>query len=465
MTQSFEPMPRSVLAFGPFRLLPEQRTLLRSDTPVRLGSRAREILFALVERAGEIVRKSELIARVWPGVLVEEGTLRVHIAALRKALSEDQLERQYIENINGHGYRFVARVERLSDPASPRGPLPGSATTLIGRGDIVTSVARRLRQRRLLTIVGPGGIGKTTVALAAMEQLRASYSDGVYFVDLATVTDPQHVPATVAAVLGLPAGDGDSTLHGLEKLAHAQMLIVLDNCEHVIESVAALAESILTNTCNVHILATSREPLRAHGERVLRLAPLAAPRVGFAPTAREAMTYPAIQLFVEHAMASQHTFELKDDDVAAVADICRRLDGLPLAIELAAAHVGLFGIRGLVAHLDDLLNLLTLGRRTALPRQQSLRATLEWSFNLLSSIEREALRRLSVFTDSFDLEAARSVIVDEDIVAADVLDIVSNLTAKSLIVANDGDQAGQFRLLMTARTYALEEARGQQRSS
>jgi predicted ATPase len=210
----------------------------------------------------------------------------------------------------------------------------------------------------------------------------------------------------------------------------------------------------------VHILATSREPLRAQGERLMRLAPLAAPRASSVLNAGEAMTYPAIQLFVEHAMASQHTFELKDDDVAPVADICRRLDGLPLAIELAATHVGLFGVRGLVAHLDDLLNLLTLGRRTASPRQQSLRATLEWSFNLLSSIEREALRRLSVFTDSFDLEAARSVIVDDGIVAGDVLDIVSNLTAKSLIVADDHG-AGQFRLLTTARTYAREEARGQ----
>ncbi len=460
-----------MIVFGPFRLFPEQRLLFQGSSPLRLGSRAREIILTLVERAGQVVTKCELMARVWPGVTVEEGTLRVHICALRKALGGGQFDGQYIENVNGLGYRFVGRIEHVTEPVAlvartaPPAPIRAHSaaplTRMIGRDGVVETLSQRLREKRLLTVAGPGGIGKTTVANATMEQLRGDYMDGVRFVDFASISDPQFVPATLAGALGVAPLTMNPLHDAAEHLANHQMLIVLDNCEHVIAAVAQLVETLLAKTTEVHILATSREPLRAQGEWILRLPPLEVPPRSESLTAQEALEYSAMQMFVEHAMASHHAFELIDANAHAAAEICRRLDGLPLAIELAAAHVGLFGIRGLVAHLDDLLDLLTQGRRTALPRQQTLRATLDWSFNLLSEPERVALRRLCVFSESFDLEAARAVVAHDDIGSVEVLDIVSSLTAKSLIVA-DSDEAGSFRLFQTTRSYALSSAHAHQ---
>lgn len=462
---------RSVLAFGPFRWIPEQRALLKGATPVRLGSRARDILAALLERAGQLVKRHELIARVWPGVMVEEGTLRVHIAALRKALDCDRLNRQYVENVNGLGYRFVGHIEYLTEAATldarlaqamtPGTNITPTLTRMIGRDGIVTTVAQRLGDKRLLTVVGPGGIGKTTVANTAMEQLRANYADGARFVDFAGINAGQFAPATLAAALGIAASTRNPLHDTIDLLASRRMLIVFDNCEHVIDAIAPLAEALLQGTTDIHILATSREPLRAQGESVLRLPPLDVPPLSRSLSAVDALEYSAMQLFVEHAAASDHAFELTDAEAPMAAEICRRVDGLPLAIELAAAHVGLFGIRGLAAHLDDLLDLLTQGRRTAAPRQQTLRASLEWSFNLLSPTERAALRRLSTFDDSFDLAAARAVVSQEGIDKVDVVDVVSRLTAKSLIAVDSGT-AGVFRLFQTTRSYALAEMRALQ---
>lgn len=454
---------RSVLAFGPFRWIPERRVLLRGETPLRLGSRARDILCMLLERPGQLVKKAELIARVWPGILIEEGTLRVHISSLRKALDQ-----QHVESVNGLGYRFIGYIEYLSECTAPdtsgaqaQGTnIAPALTRMIGRDGIVATISQRLCDKRLLSVVGPGGIGKTTVARSAMEQLRASYANDVRFVDFAGLGDGQLAPATLASALGIRPVTPDPVRNILDQLASRRVLIVLDNCEHIIDAVAPLAEALLMGTTEVHILATSREPLRAQGESILRLPPLEVPPRSRSLVADDALKYSAIELFVEHVTASDHTFELTDADASMAAEICRRLDGLPLAIELAAAHVGLFGIRGLAAHLDDLLNLLTRGRRTAAPRQQTLKATLEWSFNLLSQAERVALHRLSVFTDSFDLEAARAAVAQDGIGSVDVLDIVSSLTAKSLIVA-DSAAAGVFRLFQTARSYALTELRTQ----
>jgi predicted ATPase/DNA-binding winged helix-turn-helix (wHTH) protein len=455
------------IAFGPFRLYPEQRVLLRAKTPLSLGSRAQEILLVLVERAGEIVKKSELMARVWPNTIVEEGSLRVHIAALRKALGDGQAGMRYVENVTGHGYRFIAPLKRV-DEAQPspvaqaraaehsyKNPIP--LTRMIGRAPVVATLASRLPRRRFVTIVGPGGIGKTTVAMAAADRLHDSYPHGVCFVDLASIVDPVLISGTVASALGLASVSQDPLLNVIECLKHKQMLLVLDNCEHVIDAAALLAEKLVTGAPGVHMIATSRESLRARSEWVLRLAPLELPPPGAVLTAAEALGFSAIQLFAERAMASLNTFALNDADVPTVADICRRLDGLPLAIELAAARVDLFGIRTLAARLDDRLGLLTRGCRTAVPRHQTLRATLDWSYEILPRFEQVALRRLAVFAGAFDTRSAGAVIVDDEIDAAVVPDVLTDLAAKSLLAVHVAGEQVLYRLLETSRAYALEK--------
>jgi predicted ATPase/DNA-binding winged helix-turn-helix (wHTH) protein len=459
------------LTFGPFRLDRQQRVIFRAHAPLRLGSRAREILLILVERAGEVVKKSELMARVWPDTIVEEGTLRVHIAALRKALGDGQSGVRYVENVTGHGYRFIAPLTRVDETRASPAPqvhaadarnVPIALTRMIGRATVVAALARRLPLRRFVTIVGPGGIGKTTVAMAAADHLLDSNPRGICFVDLASITDPLLVSGTVAAALGLATISQDPLSNVIEFLKHKQMLIVLDSCEHVVEAAAHLAEKLLGHAPSIQIMATSREPLRARSEWVLRLPPLEVPPLTAALGAAEALDFSAIELFAECASASVDTFELSDANIATVTDICRRLDGLPLAIELAAARVDLFGIRGLAAHLNDRLGFLTRGCRTAVPRHQTLRATLDWSYESLSRTEQIALRRLAVFEAAFDTRSACAMIADDEINAADVSEILTDLAAKSLLTVHMAGEQVLYRLFDTSRAYAvgkLEESR------
>jgi predicted ATPase/DNA-binding winged helix-turn-helix (wHTH) protein len=453
-------------SFGPFRLLPSQRLLLEADKPLRLGSRAYDILVALVERAGELVTKEELIARVWPNTFVDEGSLRVHMAALRRVLGDGQAGNRFVATIPGRGYRFVAPLspveERRPAPSQAAGEsrkhnLPALHTRTVGRAETVASLAAALSQWRFITLVGPGGIGKTTVALAVAEALIATYADRVCFVDFAPLADATFVPSAVASALGLPSRSENPVPDLISFLANKETLLVLDGCEHVIEAVASLAEKVFESANGVHILATSREPLRAEGERVQRLSPLGLPVPAPALSAADALTYPAIQLFVERAAAVVEGFELSDADASFVADICRRLDGIPLAIELAAGRVDAFGVRELAARLDDRFRLLTRGRRTALQRHQTLRATLDWSYDLLPEAERAILNRLAVFAGVFTLDSASVVAASAEVTASDVIDGIANLVAKSLVSAEIGDAGVHYRLLDTTRAYAFEK--------
>ena len=466
MTEIAAPAPRQTLSFGPFRLFPAQQVLMEGDRQLRLGSRALEILIALVERRGELVTKNELVAQVWPQIFVDDTTLRVHIAALRKALGDGQADARYIVNVTGRGYRFVAPVadQPEADPVAVTAPaeghnLPAPVTRMIGRGQIVSGLAERLLQKRFLTIVGPGGMGKTTVALAIAEQLVASYPDRACFLGLAPLTDPLLVPTALASALGLQVPALDPMPSLLAALRPRQMLIVLDNCEHVVAAAAALAEAVFKSAPGINLLATSREPLNAEGEWVHRLPALGSPPPSAVLTAAEALSFPAVELFVERTHASLDTFVLQDADLPVIGDICRRLDGIPLAIELAAARVDLFGIRGLAARLDDRFAILTKGRRTALPRHQTLRATLDWSYEILSDAERTILQRLAIFKGSFLLDQTTALAFGPWISAADVLDGVANLVAKSLVVAEANDEAVRYRLLDMTRAYAAEKLR------
>jgi predicted ATPase len=389
------------------------------------------------------------------------------MSALRKALGDGRLGRRYVENISGRGYRWLAPVTRLRETKTPRATqeaqedppsrLPARITRMIGREEVVSTLASRVLQQRFVTIVGPGGIGKTTVALAIAERLSAAYPHGALFVDLAPLTDQRLVVSTLASVLGVTNLADDPLSEILKHLSDRQMLIVFDNCEHVIDVAAQLVETVLMHVPGVRALTTSREPLRATGESVYRLQPLAIPPPSTTLTRAKVLAFPALELFVERAVACLNTFELQDADVPIVAEICRKLDGNPLSIELAAARVDMFSVRGLATRLDDCFQLLTRGRRTSLARHQTLRATLDWSYELLSPREQVILRRIAVFTAAFDLESATAVATDDEIGASEVFDALALLVAKSLLTVDISGEQTLFRLLDTPRLYALEK--------
>ena len=448
-------MRRDEFFFGPFKLAPERALLLEGEIPVRLGSRALDILTLLVERAPDTVTHQEILSQVWSNTFVDEINLRVHLNTLRKALRDGQPAR-YIVNTPGRGYRFAAPVDRRRpvSKSALHSSVPNSLTKLVGRSEEVQTIARELPSRRFVTITGPGGIGKTSVALEAVHQLAATYPDGIYMVDLASVSDPRMVAAAVASALQVPALFNSPLSAVLSHLGKKQVLLVLDNCEQVVETAASVAESLLRASPNISVIATSREPLRAEGEWIFRLPALASPHSLEKLDAAQALAFPAIKLFVERAECGSEPFALNDSDVPILADLCRSLDGIPLAIEFAAARVGLFGVAGLAARLDDRFTLLTRGRRTAPPRHRTLRATLDWSFNLLSASERTLLTRLSVFRAPFTKEAAVAVAACEKVPASEVLDGLTDLTAKSLATASLHGSSVVYRLLETARVYA-----------
>jgi predicted ATPase/DNA-binding winged helix-turn-helix (wHTH) protein len=451
--------------FGPFQLIPAQRVLLEDGKPLRVGSRALDILVTLVESAGETVRKDQLIARTWPETTVDEGALRVHVAALRRALGDGREGKNYIANIPGRGYSFVAPVthgQRRSavgspDQAAGGGNLPTPLTRIVGRDDVVTTLSAQLARRRFLTIIGPGGIGKTTVAIAVAETRRAAHRDGVWFIELASLADPALWPSAIGAVLGIPLPDANPVSGLTAWLREKDALIVLDSCEHVIGIAASIAEAVLKAAPGVHLLATSREPLRAEGEWLHRLASLELPPPASSPTADEALRYSAIELFCERAIAAADGFVFNDADTQPMLEICRRLDGVPLALELAAARIDAFGVKGLAARLNDRFAVLTKGRRTALPRHQTLRAAMDWSYDLLPESEQVVFRRLGVFRGSFTLEEAATVAADGRIKAANVIEALANLAGKSLVATDAHGNTTHHRLLDTTRFYALEK--------
>ena len=457
--------PDQAVHFGPYRIYPGQRLVLEGDQPLRLGRRAMDILLILLEHAGNVVSKQQLIAQVWPKSVVEDINLRVHMAALRKALGDGQAGQRYIVTVAQRGYSFVAPFSLASIEQHPdneaheprRHNLPVRRTRLIGRQHLVDSLVTHLARQRFITLVGPGGIGKTTVALRVAEQLIGHYRDGIRLLDLAPLNDPAMITAHLATLLDLALHDGEPMNSLATCLRERQMLLVIDNCEHLIDAIALLCEGILRGAPQVHILATSRESLRAEGEYVQRLESLDCPPPIAVLDRAQTLSFSALQLFVERAMANHDSFELSDEELPLAIEICQRLDGIPLAIELAAAQVADLGIDGLLTQLQGSFRLLTQGSQTTLGRHQTLRATLDWSFELLSVCEQTCLRRLGLFRGGFTLESAAAVIVGEHIEPNLVLASITQLVAKSLLNVEVGDEEVFYRLLDTTRSYALEK--------
>ncbi len=452
-----------IYRFGAYCLVPRQRVLLLENEPVPIGSRAFAILVALVERAGSIVSAPELIRIAWPGVVVDEANLRVQIGSLRKLLGGGTSKRRTIDTVPLQGYCFVMPVEqvsaRSSEPpveATHEHNLPAELTTTVGRQETVGLLSEAVSSRRLITITGPGGIGKTTVALAVARRCLSQFLDGARFVDFSPISDPQLVTTVVASKLGIGALSEDPMAGLLAHLTGKQLLLVLDTCEHVVETIAVLTETLLAHLPEIRILTTSREALRAAGEWVHRLQPLPVPPEAASQRAAEIMTYPSVDLFVQRVAANLDQFELRDADAPFVSTICRQLDGIPLAIEFAAAHVEEIGLREVAARLNDRFSILSRGRRTALARHQTLAATLEWSYDLLPERERTVLRHLSVFRGAFTGDAVRAV-ATYDLEKQQASVALSNLHLKSLVTVNIGAEVVLYRLLDTTRLFAAQK--------
>jgi predicted ATPase/DNA-binding winged helix-turn-helix (wHTH) protein len=446
-----------------------RRELRARGVPVPIGRRAFEIIEVLVQSAGELVSKNDLSARVWPGAIVEDNTLQFHISAIRKALGSD---RGMLTTASGRGYRLIGAwtsrqectssgdsidLEPMRSPAEPfHTNLPAAASELVGRTNAMQHLRGLLSAYRVVTLTGPGGIGKTRLALEVARGLFPTFQGDVRLVELMSLSDPDLLPSAVAGGLGLKLGGDQISAQSVARAVGAQrLLLVLDNCEHVIDAAARLAETVVRMCPRTTILATSREILKIEGEYVYRVPPLDVPSQHEEPD--DILGRSAVQLFIATTRALHSDFSPTVENLPAIVAICRRLDGIPLAIDLAATHVATLGLQQVAASLDDRFGMLTGGRRTALPRHQTLRATMDWSYELLPEPERLALRRLAVFAGDFTAEAASLVAPDSEIGASAVVRSLANLVTKSLVALETGGAIAYHRLHETTRAYALEK--------
>ena len=428
---------------------------------MRLGTRALDILAILVQRPGEVIDKQELISLVWPDTFVDESNLKVNIAGIRRALDEDGGYPSRIATVIGRGYRFIESVQSYgmnnwTGLAKHSSNLPTYSKRLIGRDKIVHQLVKQVADNRLITIVGSAGIGKTAVAIAVAETLAQRYESGVCFADLGVLEDPNLVAHAICAAIGLTGSAENINERLVTYLTNKEILLVIDTCERVIDAAAAVIERIQSGCRHVHVLATSRESLRANGERVYRLPGLSVPPRAVRLPAEEVQAYPAVQLFLERTNETGGDYTVTDTEAMTIADLCRDLNGIPLAIELAARGVRSLGFDGLPSVTTHQFLLFNHGLRTGPLRHQSLAAALDWSFNLLPDNERLALLRLSLLEDCFDLETGIAVASDGLVGRAETIECIANLVSKSLVERLE-DDGSCFRLFDFIRHYASQK--------
>lgn len=447
------------IRFGGFELLPTERQLLHEGRPVPVGARAFDLLLALIERRDRLVSKNELLDLVWPGLVVEEANLPVQVSSLRKLIGA-----QAIATIPGRGYRFSAPIrgdavtEEVGDLGAAAVPartnVPVARDTLLGRDDDIAELSRWLTQHRLVTVLGPGGIGKTRVAQAVAGAAAGLFPHGVWWVDLAAISSVDKIASGIAKAAQLPLADGDAQALLGSALAGRELLLVLDNCEHLADGVTTVTGAVLAAAAGVRVLATSQERLRLAGEHVYLLSPLSGPPVGVSLLA--AKRFAAFQLLEQRAQAVDSRFSITESTLAPAIELCQRLDGIALAIEMAAARAPMLGLKGLTERLGERLDLLRAASRDAPARQQTLRATLDWSHGLLDSEERTVLRRLAVFSGSFGLDAAQHLASMAELGEWAVVDALAGLVDKSL-VALEQVEPPRYRLADTVRVYGREQ--------
>ncbi|MEQ1515551.1 MAG: winged helix-turn-helix domain-containing protein [Usitatibacteraceae bacterium] len=449
--------------YGRVEIRPAERRLLVDGAPATVGARAFDLLLALIDRRDRVVTKDELLEVVWPGLIVEENNLQVQISALRKLLGP-----QALATIPGRGYRFVAPLEAEAAESGGTAPrntkhnLPAPLTSFVGREREIRELKELLSTTRLVTLTSMGGTGKTRLSMQVAGEVMGEYADGVWLVELASLTDERLVPAAVATVLGVKEEAGRTVLEALEKFVKdRQLLLILDNCEHLLMASAVLAKTLLQTGRRLQILASSRERLHVMGETAYAVPSLAIPdRFNLADSALsvaqlETLKHSeAVRLFADRARAAQPSFQVTEKNAGAIADICRRLDGIPLAIELAAARVYAISVEHIASKLGDRFNLLKGGDKTGMPRQQTLRASIDWSFDFLSESERRLLQQLSVFAGGWTLDAAEAVGASDKGDSSAPLDLLIQLVEKSLLILDA--EGERYRMLETVRQYAEE---------
>jgi predicted ATPase/DNA-binding winged helix-turn-helix (wHTH) protein/AraC-like DNA-binding protein len=500
------------VSFGRFQLSPHRRELLANGRPVQIGGRAFDLLVALLESRGSVVSKETLMRCAWPDQFVEQSNLQNQISALRAVLGAD---RDLIRTVPRRGYQFIGEIQigpatsderrdvagvghktdlpltkarelvpgstdRNSEllesrippemhraaaliepdgsgktrPGPRRGNVSASWVELIGQADAVRQVEQLILAHRVVTLAGPGGIGKTTLGLEVARGLIDAFEGGTWLVELASLSNTALVPSAVARVLGLRlSGEQIASETVARAIGEKRLLLVLDSCEHVIDSVVDLIAAVLRVCPKASILATSREFLMVEGEHVYRVPPLEVPPER-PPERGDVLRHSSVQLLVARTKALNSDFAPQETQFALLAAISRRLDGIPLAIELAAARVATLGLDHVAAGLDDRLGLLTTGRRAAAPRHQTLRATLDWSYELLSDFEQRLLCNLAVFQGGFAIESSTAAFGAEHS-ASDIAEGITRLLTKSLISPHGAE--GRWRLLDTLRAYAIEK--------
>jgi len=445
------------VVFGNYRIFPELKLLLKNGNKVDLTARAFDVLWVLVKARGEVVTKDELIEQVWAGSIVEENNLQTHISAIRRALKQD---RSLISTDFGRGYRLTlpapARTNLLPEKKIELPNLPSPLTTLLGRDSELRDLQLLITANRLTTITGPGGIGKTRLAVEVGRRLSASFAGRVHLVEMGMIGERDNIWPAIARALGVEASDVGLTAESRIALQSQRLLLIIDNCEHLTEAIAEAVETLLRVGEGLHTCITSQEPFGTPGEQIYRIRPLTVPPAD-ASTMDVVLTHAAAQLFVERSLSYTRDSQFDDATACEIATICRQLDGVPLALELAAARVPTLGVRGVRDGLSDRFRLLTAGQRSALPRHRTLRATVDWSYRLLDETERTLFRRLAVFPAGFTVEAAHCVSGPDIEDQWRIVDLLGNLVGKSLLHLDVSASAPRYRFLETIRLYALDE--------